>query len=281
MRSKLVITAVLLATITVGCTTVVSKPQQSSKDQVDQLPIMEHQPVKPPATPRNGVRVTEESLPTELSGWKNVTPDLPGGISAVVGNSLYVLASPGRIGDDTYEMTIADVAVVDKRVQVEAYLTRTKADGTQGRYCPKGYAKTPYTGSAKELPVDLKIVYGDAAYAYVKEKPFDHVDGQLLPTQLHAWLSAGVTTNQNAQAAVVGDYLYVMVHAGEQQKGVWLRFQDVELNGSEVNVEVTYEKVNGQADWSPYISPIFARIPYQGAAVPRVKVAYKEYHRPQ
>lgn len=281
MRSRLFATAILLATIMDGCTTAATQPQLPSKTHVEQQPVNDHQPVKPPAVPRNGERVPEQSLPAELAAWKNLTPTIPGGISSVVGDSLFVLASPGRIDSDAYQITISDIKVLDKHVQVEAYLTPWKADNKQGRFYPKDYAKVAYKGSMKDLPVELKIIYADAAFAYVKEGQFDHINRQLLPAQLREWQGGSSTKNQDAKAAVVGDFLYVMVNAGEQLKGNELRFQNVELNGSDLSVQVTYEKANGEADGSPYISPIFARIPFQGVDVPAVKVEYKEYHRPQ
>jgi hypothetical protein len=275
MRIHVIAAAMMLTVITAGCS---SAPQTASQpvSKPAQAPVhAEPQRPKPPANPLHGDRVTEAALPSELAAWKDARPGLPGGIARVVGDALYVLASPGGIGEDTYGFTIGDVKVLDKRVEVEAYLVRTKSEGKQGRIYPKDYVKVAYTGNARELPVELKINYSDAAYAHVKGA-YDVVPASLLPNALQGWGTP--VTGAGGEAAVFGDYLYVMVGAGERLKeGQLFRIGNVALHDGKVDVIASLEQLPSDAPPEAFSrANQVARIPYKGDEAPLVALDIRE-----
>lgn len=233
----------------------------------------EQKPLKPPATPLHGERVAEDALPAELSAWKEAEPIYPGGISTVIGDSLYIFASPGGIGDDGHKFVIGDVEVSENRVDVEAYLVGASSAGQPGRVYPKDYVKIAYNGNAKELPVDLNIHYSDAAYASPKGA-YDIVDPAYLPAALRDWLTP--TKSSGGKSALFGDYLYVMVSAGERQKAEQeFKVGDLVLQKDRVEVTASLAPWQGTAPPNPKVN-LFARVLFQGEKAPGVKLEIRE-----
>lgn len=261
---------VALVVFASGCSYVT--PSQS------QIPLESPRP-KPPDVPRTGERVEEQALPPELDAWKAYLPAAaPGGVSAVVGDSLYILATPGSVNDDGQEFKISDVMVLDNRIEVEAYLVSTRSDSRNVQVYLKDYVRLPYKGE-RDLPVDLKIIYDSAAFAHIKGS-FDTVEAGLLPLSLQDWGKAAEQP-EDAKSAVVGAYLYVMVAASASMQEYHLGITKVEQRGNRVHVEVTYEPwLTGQIQFSLWKSPLFARIPYQGDSPFDVEVEYKPYVGP-
>lgn len=177
--------------------------------------------------------------------------------------------------DDAQQFTIGDVRILDDRVEVDAYLVQTKAVVSQGRYYPKDYVKLDYTGPADELPVELKIHYDSAAYAYVTG-PFDVVDPAYLPTTLQEWLTPSGETA--GKAARFGGYLYLMAAAGPRlHEGEYFNWAGVQLRGDVVRVTANVAPRPTGAPPDYYAaSTLLARIPYQLDEIPEVDLEIRE-----
>lgn len=267
MRSRSLMSLLLLLTVlAAGCSSI---KNECAKAYVKCNPLAAD-PRSPEVT-RTFTPVKADALPAELVSWKEMKPVVrPGGTSAVAGEWRYVMASFGTMDYANYAITITDVQVLEKRVKVQAYFHMTSADSVQQVAHPKDFAKVPYEGGDEELPVELVMKYDSAAYAYIPQ-PFDQVDPLLLPKSLSSWTSS----NEPTQTAVVGDYLYVMINAGEQYKPrTAFALQSLALDGPNLRAVTALTTLPDGVNL-PTSQRVYGRLLYRGDQMPKVHVEFQ------
>lgn len=269
-----IIAALALTIAFAACSSPPGPSPAPSTSPADPASVYDPKAPQTPAPPLNGERVAEGALPAELAAWKQAEPSVPGGISRAIGESLYVFASPGVVGNDAQLFWIGDARVLEDRVEVEAYLEHARADVNQGRFYPKDYVMLDYTGSAEELPVKLKIHYDSAAYAHA-DGPFEAVDPAYLPAFLQDWLAPSGAPE--GKAARFGGYLYIMAAAGPQlQEGQYFQLANVVLLGDRVEVTANAAPLESAPPEYPASAVLIARIPFQSDQVPAVDLKIRD-----